>query len=326
MTRRVSTGDLPESQVVRAKVAQAHAAVFGADEGRVSTVYPALAAADPALFGLAVVAADGGGTTTAGDADVPFVTMSVAKPFVLALMLATHGLDRVRALVGLNATGLPFNSVEAVERDPAGRTNPMVNAGAIATVSLAPGADDDERWAFVRDGLAAFAGRDLSLDEETVASVRATNHRNRALASLLRSVDALEGDPACAVDLYSRACCLSVTAEDLAVMGATLADGGTNPRTGQRVVDPEVARIVLAVMAVSGMYETSGDWLVDVGMPAKSGISGGLVTVSPGKGAIGCYSPPLDAAGNSVRGQLAVRWLTRELGLDLLASVPLHDR
>ena len=158
------------------------------------------------------------------------------------------------------------------------------------------------------------------IDEETLHSARTTNHRNRGLAHLLVGLGGLDGDPGEAVEIYTRQSCLAVTAVDLAVMGATLADGGTNPLTGERVVDPETAHATLAVMTISGMYETSGDWLFDVGMPGKSGIGGGIVTVSPGKGALGSFSPLLDEAGNSVRGELAARYLARRLGMDLLAS------
>jgi glutaminase len=196
----------------------------------------------------------------------------------------------------------------------------MVNPGAIATTGLVPGGDLDSRWARLHEGLSRFAGHELHLDDETLASARNSNHRNRGLANLLTGVGALEGDPGDVVDLYTRQSCLSVTALDIAVMGATLADGGTNPITGERVVDAETAHATLAVMTIAGLYETSGDWLLDVGMPGKSGIGGGIVTVSPGKGALGTYSPLLDAAGNSVRGQLAARYLARRLGLDLLAS------
>jgi glutaminase len=157
-----------------------------------------------------------------------------------------------------------------------------------------------------------------------LASALATNHRNRALANMMKAFGALEGDPVEAVELYTRQSCLSVTAVDIAVMGATLADGGTNPLTGEPVVSPDIAQATLAVMTIAGMYETSGDWLLDVGMPGKSGIGGGMVTVSPGKGALGTFSPLLDPAGNSVRGTLAARHLGRRLGLDLLASRPVQ--
>lgn len=317
--RFVSAGRLPARDAVQATVDEAHALFRDDTAGELSSVYPALSAADPARFGLAV-ASVGGDVVTSGDAAVPFPLMSIAKPFVLALVCDTVGLEEVRRRVGVNATGLAFNSAAAVERDPHGRTNPMVNPGAIATTSLVPGDDVEERWQRVLDTLSRCAGRPLELDDDILDSARATNHRNRALANLLTGLGALQGDPAEAVEIYTRQSCLSVTAVDLAVMGATLADGGTNPMTGERVVDPETAHATLAVMTVAGMYETSGDWLLDVGMPAKSGIGGGILTVSPGKGALGTFSPLLDPAGNSVRGTLAARHLARTLGLDLLAS------
>ena len=252
--------------------------------------------------------------------------MSVAKPFTFALVCDVLGPDEIQRRVGVNATGLPFNSLEAVEHAEDGRTNPMVNPGAIATVSYAPGPSIAEKWEFVRDGLSRFAGRPLDLDDETFASASATNHRNRELAAALGQLGGLGCDHEGAVDVYTRQSCLDVTARDLAAMGATLADGGVNPVTGERVVSAETCRYALAVMTTAGLYETSGDWLYDVGLPGKSGIGGGIVTVSPGKGALGTFSPPLDDAGNSVRGQLAARFLSRRLGLDLFASAPAPRR
>jgi glutaminase len=196
----------------------------------------------------------------------------------------------------------------------------MVNPGAIATTSFAPGRSGGEKWRFVREGLSAFAGRELEPDDEVLASASATNHRNRELAAALARRGALGCDPADAVDVYTRQSCVAVTARDLATMGATLADGGVNPLTRRRIVSAETCRHTLAVMTTAGLYETSGDWLYDVGLPGKSGIGGGIVTVSPGKGGLATFSAPLDAAGNSVRGQLAARFLSRRLGLDLFAS------
>jgi glutaminase len=224
--------------------------------------------------------------------------------------------------VGVNATGLPFDAPEAVERAEDGRTNPMVNPGAIATVGLLPGGAPDERWETLRDGLSRFAGRPLALDEEIHASASASNHHNRRLARLLHERGRLAGDPRAVLDLYTRQSCLAVTARDLAVMGATLADGGVNPVTRERVVDADVCRHVLSAMATAGLYEASGDWLYGVGLPGKSGIGGGMVTVSPGKGGLGTFSPLLDRAGNSVRGTLVARFLSRRLGLDLFGSRP----
>ncbi|WCB96313.1 Glutaminase 1 [Baekduia alba] len=317
----ISTGSLPPAADVQALLDEAHARFAGIADGETSDVYPALAVVPPDLFGIAVASTDRTVLTT-GDAQHAFTIMSVAKPFVFALVCDRLGADLLRDRIGVNGTGLPFNSLAAVEHSADGRTNPMVNAGAIATTSLVPGATVAERWAFVRDGLSAFAGRALDLDEEILASARATNARNQGLARLLQSYGRLYADPAEAVDLYTGQSALSVTARDLAVMGATLADGGVNPVTGRRVVDAATCHATLAVMVTAGLYETSGDWFYDVGLPAKSGIGGGLVTVSPGKGGMGTFAPRLDAAGNSVRGALVARHLSARLGTDLLLSAP----
>ena len=198
----------------------------------------------------------------------------------------------------------------------------MVNAGAIAATSLAPGATAEARWRFLHEGLSRFAGRPLSIDAAVYASASETNHRNQSIARLLQSYGRIYCDPAEAVDIYTRQCALRVTATDLAVMGATLADGGVHPVTRERVVDAAVCRDALAVMTTAGLYEDSGDWLYDIGLPGKSGIGGGIVTVSPGKGGLGTFAPLLDAAGNSVKGQLVARFLSARLGLDLLISAP----
>lgn len=319
--RYVSTGSLPDDRLVDVLVRQAHARFRDVSDGALSGVYPVLAGADPSRFGIALTGTDGV-VHEVGDTGLAFTLMSVSKPFVFALVCEALGTAEVRRLVGVNATGLPFNSAQAVEGARNGRTNPMVNPGAIATTSLTPGSSPEERWGWLADGLSRFAGRRLEVDDDTLVSARASNYRNRALAMLLQEADALAGDPLAAVDLYTRQCCLAVTAVDLATMGATLADGGVNPLTGERIVSAGVARATLAVMSISGMYEASGDWLLDVGFPGKSGISGGIVAVSPGKGALGVYSPLLDGDGNSVRGQLVARFLASELGLDLLGSEP----
>lgn len=271
------------------------------------------------LFAICV-AGIGGDLHGAGDLDAELTIMSVSKPFLYALVCEQLGRDEVRRLVGVNATGLPFNSIEAVERSGDGRTNPMVNPGAIAVTSLVPGSDADEKWRFVLEGLSGFAGRGLELDDEVYRSASETNHRNQSLARLLQSYERLHSDPAEAVDLYTRQCSLRVTARDLAVMGATLANGGLNPLTHASVVGAESCHCTLAVMATAGLYETSGDWLYDIGLPGKSGIGGGIVTVAPGKGGLGTFAPLLDQAGNSVKGQLATAFLSRRLGLDVFAS------
>jgi glutaminase len=317
----VSTGHLPPAEQVRDLVRQAHERFRGIADGRNADVYPALAAVPADLFGLCAIGTSGA-VYTAGDFDHPFSIMSVSKPFVFALVCQELGAEEARRRLGVNATGLPFNSLAAIERGDAGRTNPMVNAGAIAATSLVPGADSEARWRFIHDGLSRFAGHALPMNEEVLASATVSNARNQAIARLLQAYGCIVLDPAEAVDLYTRQCSLNVTAQDLATMGATLADGGVNPLTRERVIDAECCRYTLAVMVTAGLYETSGDWLYDIGLPGKSGIGGGIVTVSPGKGGLGTFAPPLDQAGNSVRGQLAARFLSEELGLSLFASRP----
>ena len=316
--RYVSSGELPDHEEADAWVGRAYDEFVPVADGTLSTVYPALAQADPDKFAICLTSVSGV-SSARGDLDEKFTLMSVSKAFVLALVCEQVGLDVVRRVVGVNPTGLPFNSLAAIERFPDGRTNPMVNAGAIATSSLVPGDTFEERWILLTRTLSAFAGRSLTLDQATYESARTTNMRNRSIAYLLRSYDAINGDAMAALDLYTRQCCLEVNTADLAVMGATLATGGINPVTQARVVSPATAQAVLAIMTIAGMYESSGDWLLDVGVPAKSGISGGIVSVSPGKGALATYSAPLDAAGNSVRGVQTAMYLSRHLGLDVVA-------
>jgi glutaminase len=317
----VSTGRLPASDRVAALIADAHERFQANADGQNSQVYPALARVDPDLFGICVVGTSGN-VYTAGAFDHEFAIMSVSKPFVFAMVCEALGPEAVRDKVGVNATGRAFNSAEGIERGNDGRTNPMVNSGAIATTSLTPGTAIEEKWRLILDGLSRFAGRPLALNEEVYTSASATNFRNRSLAGMLQSFGRIYCDPAEAVELYTRQCSLNVSAKDLAVMGATLADGGVNPVTRERVVDPMVCHYALAVMATAGLYETSGDWLYDIGLPGKSGIGGGIVAVSPGKGGLGTFAPRLDAAGNSVKGQLAAKFLSQRLGMDLFVSQP----
>lgn len=320
-TPYVSTGHFPPGEQVRELVAEAYERFRTNTDGSNSQVYPALARVSSDLFGICIVGSDGK-VYSAGDCEHEFTIMSVSKPFVFALVCEALGHQRVRERIGVNATGLAFNSLAAVEQGDSGRTNPMVNSGAIATTSMVPGASLDAKWKFIHEGLSRFAGRMLPMNEEVLASASATNHRNQSIARLLQSYNGLDMDPAEAVDLYTRQCSLNVSARDLAVMGATLADGGVNPITKQRVVDASVCHYALVVMTTAGLYETSGDWLFDIGLPGKSGIGGGIVTVSPGKGGLGTFAPPLDKAGNSVKGQLVAKYLSQMLGMDLFVSQP----
>jgi glutaminase len=315
----VSSGKLPSGEFVQQSIEEAHRRYRGSREGETSRVYPALARVDPDQFGICVVGVSGNAYSV-GDCDVEFTIMSVSKPLVFALICELIGVEEARAKLGANATGYPFNSLVGFERQPNGITNPMVNSGAIATTSLIPGGTHAEKWKFLHDGLSRFAGRELPVNGEILECALDTNFRNRGIARILQSYGSIYSDPDEAVDLYTRQCSLNVTARDLAVMAATLADGGLNPVTKQQVVDASVCHHVLAVMATAGFYETSGDWLYDIGLPGKSGIGGGILAVSPGKGGLGTYSPRLDAAGNSVKGQLAAKFLSQQLGMDLFAS------
>ena len=317
----VSTGRLPPPARVRELVDEAHDRFATVTEGRNADYIPALASVPSSLFGICIAGANGD-VYAVGDAEVEFSIQSVSKPFAFALVCDALGAETVRARLGVNATGLPFNSVMAIELHAARTINPLVNAGAIATTSLVPGATAEAKWRFIHDGLSRFAGRELTFDEEIYASEAACNQRNQGIARLLESYDRIDFDPLEATDIYTRQCALKVTARDLAVMGATLADGGVNPITKAHVVDAVTCQRTLAVMATAGLYESSGDWLYDIGLPGKSGVGGGIVTVAPGKGGLGTFSPPLDDAGNSVRGQHAARFLSERLGLNLFTSAP----
>jgi glutaminase len=316
----VSTGHLPAPEAVQQLVDEAHHRFKSNTDGENSQVYPALARVPSELFGVCIVG-NSGRVYGAGEIDYEFSIMSVSKPFVFALVCEDIGPEEARKKLGANATGFAFNSLTAIERGN-GLTNPMVNAGAIATTSLVPGTSVDAQWKFIHEGLSRFAGRELPLNEEVYQSASQTNFRNRSIARLLENYQTIYCDAKQATDLYTRQCSLNVSARDLAMMGATLADGGVNPMTKERVVDAAVCHYVLAVMITAGLYETSGDWLYDIGVPGKSGIGGGIVAVSPGKGGFGTFAPRLDAAGNSVKGQLAAKFLSQQAGLDLFVSQP----
>jgi glutaminase len=324
-TNHVSTGQLPASDRVRALITEAYDRFGSITDGQNADYIEALASVPPELFAIAV-AGTTGEIFAVGDAEVEFSIQSVSKPFVFALIRDALGGDEARARLGVNATGLPFDSVMAIELHEARTINPLVNAGAIATTSLAPGASADAKWRFILDGLSRFAGRELVVDARIYASEAASNQRNQGIARLLESYQRIDFDPLEATDIYTRQCSLKVNARDLAVMGATLANGGVNPVTNDVVVDATTCQHALAVMATAGLYDSSGDWLYDIGLPGKSGVGGGIVTVAPGKGGLGTFAPPLDEVGNSVRGQLATRFLSERLGLNLFTSRPRETR
>ena len=289
------------------------------DGGQVADYIPELARADPSTFGLAL-AGMSGAVYQAGEATAPFTIQSVSKPFVFALALADVGAAGVLARVGVEPSGEAFNAI-SLEPGSGRPDNPLVNAGAIVTTSLVGGADARERFERIRDLLSRCAGRELELDQSVYESERDTGDRNRALAYLMRSAGSLTIDVDEAVDVYFRQCSVLVTTEDLALMGATLAHGGVQPRTGERVMSESVTEQVLTVMATCGMYDFSGEWLLRVGLPAKSGVSGGLIAVSPSQFGIGLHSPRLDARGNSVRAVAASAAISQRFSLHLMHEI-----
>jgi glutaminase len=304
-------------------VNEAYQAYKGIKTGKNSDYIPELAKADPNLFGLAIVTVTGG-VYEAGAARSEFPVESIGKVFTLAKAVEALGPDLVQQRVGVNATGLPFNSELAVAlfkgNHPAG--NPLVNAGAITTIDMLPSPTSVEKWNDILNVYGAFAGRRLAISDEIYRTTIDANTHDRALVNLLKNYDVIKGDPMEALDIYTRACSVSVSARDLATMGATLANGGRNPLTRHQVVSAETARHAVAVMATAGLFETTGEWIYRVGVPAKSGAGGGIVAVVPGRFAIGVYSPPLDDAGNSVRGGKAIDLIVRRLGANLFASRP----
>jgi len=306
---------------LQAALERAHHDYRGLDEGQNAQYIPALAGADSKRFGLAAVTVDGE-VFTAGDADVPFAIMSAAKPFTLALVLEQHGRAFVRERIGVEPTGEPFNALEETFAPGRGPLNPMVNAGAIATVSLVEAEDSEARWSLILDRYQAFAGESLAVMKDVYDSVGASNYRNRALVNLLQENGHLGAEPVSTLDVYNRQSSVAITARQLATMGATLANGGVNPRTDKRAIASALVDEVLAVMLMAGFYDESGRWAYDVGLPAKSGVGGGIVAVVPGRLALSAYSPRLSAAGNSVRGMRAITAIAEELGLSLFISQP----
>ncbi len=287
--------------------------------GEVADYIPQLGEADPAAFGLALVGV-AGSVYRVGEADVPFTIQSISKPFVYALALADAGIDDVLGRVGVEPSGEAFNAI-SLEPGTGRPSNPMINAGAILTTSLVRGTGPDERFERIRDLLSRCAGRVLEVDDAVFRSEHETGDRNRALAYLMRHAGSLTADVEAAVDTYFRQCSVLVTAVDLATMAATLANGGVNPRTGEEVLGQSAAEQVLTVMATCGMYDYSGEWLFRVGLPAKSGVSGGVVAVSPSQFGIGLYSPRLDGRGNSVRGVAASEAISERFTLHLMHQV-----
>lgn len=291
-------------------------------EGKNADYIPALAKVDLNLFGIALVTVDGQ-VYTIGDVKTEVSIQSISKVFTMARVFQESGEDMLNERIGVDATGQAFNSIVAIEQYKGKEMNPLVNAGAITTTSMIRGKTAADRWNNILHTHELFAGRKLHVDEEVYKSEAATNQRNQAIGQLMYAYERIKTDPKVAVDLYTRQCSIAVNALDLATMAATLANGGKNPVTGQVAVDSKHVPGILAVMATAGLYDDSGKWLFWTGLPAKSGVGGGLIAVSPGKFGIAAISPPLDPAGNSVRGQRAIADISNALGGNPYAAKPL---
>jgi glutaminase len=284
----------------------------GLQEGTNADYIPALAKVDPNLYGIALVTPDGK-IYTAGDIKSEVSIQSISKVFTLALVMEEAGPDAIVNNMGVDATGQVFNSIVAVEQFQGAEMNPLVNAGAITTTSMVAGNSRDEIWHKILSFYQDFAGRKLAVNTEVFESEAATNQRNQAIASLMYAYGHIEDNPAQATDIYTEQCSVNVNVQDLATMAATLANGGRNPLTGKQVMRAENVAEVLAVMATAGLYDDSGKWLYLTGLPGKSGVGGGIIAVSPGRFGIAVISPPVDAAGNSVRGQKAIADISEAL-------------
>lgn len=290
-------------------------------EGANADYIPALAKVDSNIYGIALVTVDGK-VYTVGDIQSEVSIQSISKVFTMALVMEEQGVEAIRDNMGVDATGQVFNSIVAVEQYKGAEMNAMVNPGAITTTSMVSGKDRAEIWNKILAWHGEFAGRKLAVNQEVFKSEADTNQRNQAISMLMYAYGHIKAEPLRATDIYTEQCAISVNAKDLATMAATLANGGKNPVTGKQVMKSENVPEVLAVMATAGLYDDSGKWLYATGLPAKSGVGGGILAVSPGKFGIAVISPPLDKAGNSVKAQKAIADVSNALGGNPLAPKP----
>jgi len=304
---------------IQPAVDAAFAKYKGLKEGKNADYIPALAKVDPNLFGIAVVTADGK-VYIAGDVKTEVSIQSISKVFTMAQVIQEQGLESIEKQIGVDATGMRFNSIVAVEavRGAVGagapEMNPLVNPGAISATSMVKGSSADAVWKKILDFHNDSAGRPLTVLQDVYKSESDSNQRNQAIGALMLAYGYVKADWQQAVDLYTRQCSIGVNAKDLAMMAATLAFGGKNPATNKQVIDASKVPGVLAVMSTAGLYDDSGKWLYHTGLPAKSGVGGGIIAVSPGKFGIAVVSPPLDDAGNSIRAQRAIAEISNALG------------
>lgn len=301
---------------IEAYLRRLHRQFAAVDDGDVATYIPELGKADPNWFGISVATVDGR-VYEVGDTRQAFTIQSISKPFTYGLALEDRGLSGVLAKVGAEPSGEAFNSIR-LEPETGRPYNPMVNAGAIAAAAMIAGRSSEDKFERLRTVYSLHAGRALELDETVYQSEVETGHRNRAISHLLRNFDILESDPDPLLDLYFRQCSIAVDCRDLSVMAACLANGGVNPLTGERALRQEYVQNVLSVMTTCGMYDYAGEWVYWVGMPAKSGVAGGVLAVLPGQLGVGVFSPRLDARGNSVRGVAVCKAFSRDFRLHFL--------
>ena len=306
----------PRRELVESVVREAYDKFKGETSGKNADYIPYLAQVDSKLFGVAIVTADNQ-VFTLGDVNYSFSIQSISKVFTLALAMEELGPDKVFQRIGSEPTGRPFNSVAAVVDMPTHTGNPLVNAGAVATTSLISGKDANERWGRILAFYSKAAGETLTLIEDVYASEAATNAGNKALSMLLAKYERIYADPFESVDIYTKQCSVGVNASQLARMGATLANNGMNPASREQVIKREHIPYILATMTMAGLYDSSGYWAWHVGLPAKSGVGGGIVAVVPGKGAIAVFAPPLDEAGNSVKAQKVIQFVANKLDFNL---------
>lgn len=297
---------------IQAALDEAYAKFKDVKEGKNADYIKELANVDPNLFGIAIVTADGQ-VYTKGDIQSMVSIQSVSKVFTMAKVIEEQGPKAVMDKIGVDATGMRFNSIVAVELQKGKEINPLVNPGAIAATSLIKGADSAAKWKSILNIQSEFAGRPLYLNMPVYISEAGDNLRNQAIAHLLFAYGRMYFDPVQSTDIYTKQCAINVNAKDLATMAATLANGGVNPLTKKKVVTPETVMYTLPVMATAGLYDDSGIWFYGSGLPAKSGVGGGLLAVCPGLFGIAVVSPPLDAAGNSVKAQLVIKYIVEKL-------------
>lgn len=298
-------------------IEKVHQACCNINHGRLADYIPALASRDPSLFGIAVATIDGEIFHT-GDSKTQFPIESLCKPFVYGIALEDHGRENMMDKVGVCISGLPFNSVIDSGIRRTRLQNPLGNAGAMATVSLIKGSSSLEKWSRIRHTIAKYIGRTPTVDQKIYLSEMNSNSRNRALAHLYRSYGLFYDNVDDTISRYTKACSLLIDTTELAVMGASLANHGKNPVTGTEAVAPEHVRDILSVMLINGLYDGTGNWIFDVGLPGKSGVGGGLLAIVPKKMAIATFSPLLDEAGNSIRGMNAIKMLVNQWKLHLL--------